>query len=322
MRKELIILGLMGGFLAGAMTSASAGEARPVTLKNTQEFLSGPEEDPDRFRIFVAEPEGEAPPNGYPVIYIMDGNSNFGAMREELIRATNSTYRIPTVLVAIGYPEDDPWNKRRDHDLTPKLPGGELPIGPWGGEMPDTGGADDTLDYIQDVLKPEIEAKFPIDKAHETLTGHSFGGLFTLHTFFTRPEMFSTFVAMSPSIWFGDEYLLTEEAAYRENYEADPDDAELYILVGRCEEIVGECDPGIKSTDKRDAWLLSNGKMVTNAEAMTERLQAIRGDDVQNIIIDGEHHISVIGASLAWVTKATLSDFSAEWDEADPTRRQ
>ena len=308
--------------VAGLLTPASfAHETSPVTLPNAYQMFMGPTEDPDRFRIFVAEPEGEKPPGGYPVIFTMDGNSNFGAMRDEIKRATNSSYAIPTLLVSIGYPEEDPWNERRDTDLTPVLAEGALPIGPWGGVMPDTGGADDTLDFIEDELLPYLHETYSLDEDHMLLTGHSFGGLFTLHTFLTRPEMFSHYSAMSPSIWFGDEVLFDEANAYLENSAEAPDDARLLLIVGQCEEIVGECDPGITSTEARDAWLLSNGKMVTNATAMIELLNVVKGDDAELHIVENEHHISVVGPSLALGLKFLLSDLSASWDAEDPSRR-
>ncbi|MET0427971.1 MAG: alpha/beta hydrolase-fold protein, partial [Microvirga sp.] len=42
--------------------------------------------------------------------------------------------------------------------------------------------------------------------------GHSFGGLFALHTLFTRPALFQTIIAASPTIHWDDSALLRQEA--------------------------------------------------------------------------------------------------------------
>lgn len=304
----LATTGLLTGCLASPTADAQQSrDVEPVTLPNTQ-VMHLTSEAGGAYRVFIAAPSVPAPKDGYPVIYIMDGNSIFGAMRDELIRQLDTTYRTPTLLVAIGYPEDDPWNPRREHDLTPSIPGIENIRGPWGEHVPNVGGADHTLDFIETVVKPAVESQYPVDTSRQTLTGHSFGGLFTLHTFFTRPDMFDSFVAMSPSIWLGDNYILAEEAAYREAYLSSPDDARLLITVGECEQIVGECDAASPSTPRRDEWLVPKGRMVDNAKEMQARLSNIKGNDVAVHIVPNEHHISVIGASLSRVTRFALAE--------------
>ena len=310
--KSTLIAALLASsaLVAGCATEtvdAPVATGQEVVLPNTR-VLQLNSAAGGAYRIFIAAPSEPAPEGGYPVIYITDGNSIFGAMRDELIRQLDTTYRTPTLLVAIGYPEDSPWNPRREQDLTPVIPGIENITGPWGEHVPNVGGADDFLDFIETVVKPSVEAQYPVDRTRQTLTGHSFGGLFTLYTFFTRPTAFQSYVAMSPSIWLGDRHILTEEAAYRATYPGTPDTSRLLIMVGECEQIVGECDAAVPSTPRRDAWLVPEGRMVDNAKEMQARLAELKGEDVQVHIIPHEHHISVIGASLSRVTRFALAE--------------
>jgi len=38
--------------------------------------------------------------------------------------------------------------------------------------------------------------------------GHSFGGLTVINCMLMRPDMFDTYIAISPSLWFGNKYVL------------------------------------------------------------------------------------------------------------------
>jgi len=291
----------------GAAQALPVG-AKPITMHNGEERTLTSTDGKRDFRVFIVAPDAPPPKAGYPVIYILDGNSILGTVVDEVRRQYATTYKVPALVVAIGYPGEDPWNdQRRDFDLTPRVPDGDKLKGPGGEAMAPTGGADLFLDFIQNVVKPAVERDYPVDRSRQTLTGHSFGGLFTLHTFFTRPDTFQTFVAMSPSIWFADNYLLTEEAAYRAKQASSPDTARLLITVGGCEQTPGECDPAMPSTPERDAWIAKNGRQVSNAREMQQRLAAVKGDRVGVYVVEGEHHISVLAASVSRAVRFALT---------------
>ncbi|MBL8643908.1 MAG: alpha/beta hydrolase [Rhodospirillaceae bacterium] len=290
------------------LLGGSIASAKPIVIHNGQEHTLSSADGKRDFRVFIVAPDAPAPEAGYPVIYILDGNSILGTIADEVKRQLHTTYKVPAVVVAIGYPGEDPWNdQRRDFDLTPRVPDGDKLKGPGGEPMAPTGGADLFLEFIEQTVKPVVERDYKIDRSQQTLAGHSFGGLFTLHTFFTRPETFQNFVAMSPSIWFADNYLLTEEAAYRAKFSEMPDKARLLITVGGCEQTIGECDPAMQSSPARDAWLGAKGRQVDNAVEMHKRLSALKGDAVNVYVIPGEHHVSVLAASVSRAVRFALS---------------
>jgi predicted alpha/beta superfamily hydrolase len=66
-----------------------------------------------------------------------------------------------------------------------------------------TGGNDAFLSFIIDELKPAIAKATQVDPGRQALFGHSLGGLFVLHALFSRSDAFDTFIAGSPSIWWG-----------------------------------------------------------------------------------------------------------------------
>lgn len=158
-------------------------------------------------RLFLAVPKGTAPAAGWPILYLLDGNAAFDYLTAEMLA------RVPgLVLAGVGYDTDRQFSRdRRIFDFT-------APDGPGDGIRPDpvhlermAGGAAQFLDRLTGPLREAAEEGLPVDPARRVLWGHSFGGLFTLYAALTRPEAFSRYAAISPSIWW-DEALIRRVA--------------------------------------------------------------------------------------------------------------
>ncbi|MGC4110319.1 MAG: alpha/beta hydrolase-fold protein [Nocardioides sp.] len=222
------------------------------------------------FRIMISAPRGKAPPQGYPVVYLLDGNSVFGTMTEA-VRMQEG--RIgPAVIVAIGYPIDTALDgPRRFYDLTEVTDPKNLPEQT--GRDRRTGGRETFLDFLIGQVKPLVESKYPIDQNSSTLFGHSLGGYFVLHTLFSRPEAFHKYVAASPSIWWNGHSLVTERKSYIEKRRGHEKRNELMVIVG-AEEL---------------------GYMVNDARDIVRTLAPMR---VYHKEIAGEDHVSVLPPAL------------------------
>ncbi|QTI79328.1 alpha/beta hydrolase [Roseomonas marmotae] len=192
--------GLAGGLLAGR--GAVAGPAAQAHYQPERtEVWDFTARSGRRYRILLSWPPGEAPAQGWPVLYALDGNAMFPLL-------TGACRLLPDtaqgVIVAIDFPLDDAEPERRDFEYTPPAP-----------DAPGrNGGADALLAIMEREVKPAVEAAFRIDRARQALFGHSYGGLFTLHALFTRPAGFSTWLAASPSIWWGEGLLLRESEGF------------------------------------------------------------------------------------------------------------
>ncbi|UUX49286.1 alpha/beta hydrolase-fold protein [Nisaea acidiphila] len=193
----------------------SFNDVCPAPLPGTRYFDFRPDDAPNpdsSYRVFVHVPEGEAPEDGWPALYMTDGNAVIGTAVDAL-RAQASYPRGtgigPGVIVAIGYPTDaayDPF--RRSWDLSPP-PGAEYPPFHDGGPVVRTGGAEFFLSFLLDTLRPWLHARLPVNGGAESLFGHSFGGLFTLYALATRPAAFRNWIAASPAIYWEDEVIRT-----------------------------------------------------------------------------------------------------------------
>ena len=93
-------------------------------------------------------------------------------------------------------------NTDRTRDLTPTKA-----TGPNAAQFPTAGGADNFLKFIETEVIPEIEKRYRV-QPYRVLAGHSFGGLFAVHALITRPELFNSYVAVSPSLQWSDDATL------------------------------------------------------------------------------------------------------------------
>lgn len=146
------------------------------------------------YQIMVYKPVEPPPPSGYPVIYLLDANSVFGTMVEAVRvqgRRPEKTGAIPAMIVGIGYPIAAPFSPHRYYDFTPKATT-KYTRKPDGTPIPEQGGADEFLRFIEEELKPDMEQQFQIDRGRQAIFGHSLGGLFVIHALFTKPGLFDT----------------------------------------------------------------------------------------------------------------------------------
>lgn len=135
----------------------------------------------------------------YPVIYLLDGGSHFHSVTGLLDQLTSNELCPEMIVVAIT-------NTDRSRDLTPSR-SLKLPDGTEQEWLKTTGGADNFLKFIETELFPHIEKSYPTEP-HRILIGHSFGGLFAIHTMMNRPELFNSYVAIDPSLWWDNRKLL------------------------------------------------------------------------------------------------------------------
>lgn len=191
-RGPRVAISLLGSLLLLVLFSASAfaqyGGPTKLTIKSS---VLGE----DRV-ILVRTPPGYATNNvKYPVLYMTDGDAHIGHTSSTIDFLVRSG-RISDMIL-VGIPNTD-----RTRDLTPAKG-----TGPNAAQFPTAGGADNFLKFIETELIPEIEKTYRV-QPYRILAGHSFGGLFAVHTLITRPELFNSYIAVSPSLQWSDEATL------------------------------------------------------------------------------------------------------------------
>ena len=205
-----ILAGWLGMSSAGVPFNVQSGYVLPET--ETWDLTSSGGET---YRIFVSHPAGDPPPQGFPVLYVLDGNTIFGSFAEaRRLQGVSDPEIGKTLIVGVGYPDGAPYDyKRRMKDFTPPfpdpMPAAEMPFAQWA-----VGGQDHLVSFLLDDLRSVIVSRYTINQHRQALFGHSLGGLFALHMLYRHPDAFVAIIAASPSIWWNDQGILAEERSF------------------------------------------------------------------------------------------------------------
>lgn len=146
----------------------------------------------------------------YPVLYMTDGDRQIGhtaATADYLAREG----RMPEVII-VGISNTD-----RTRDLTPT----KVERMGQGFATPTSGGADRFLDFIATEVIPYVEKNYRT-QPYRVFAGHSFGGLFAMHAFFTRPSLFHGVIAVSPTLTWDDRYVYRRAAEWMKSASGQP----------------------------------------------------------------------------------------------------
>ena len=132
----------------------------------------------------------------YPVIYLLDGDSHRNKLLGIIEGLTEGLQPAMPEVIVVGL-----GNQNRMRDYTPthtlNLPNGK----PGSKAYSQTGGGEKFLDFIEQELRPRIEADYATSGVN-ILMGHSFGGLLVMEAVRSQRRSFSGYVAIDPSLWF------------------------------------------------------------------------------------------------------------------------
>jgi len=136
-------------------------------------------------------PEGyDAPDVKFPVIYVLDGDGRC----QHIVPTARFLFlnnKMPKAIVVSVI------NIDRNHDFLPA----SMP------NIPTGGGADNFIQFFKKELIPYIDKKFKTEHFN-VLVGHSFGGTFAIHALLCDPELFDSYIAIDPSIWYNNQMLI------------------------------------------------------------------------------------------------------------------
>ncbi|AYD04537.1 alpha/beta hydrolase-fold protein [Neorhizobium sp. NCHU2750] len=266
-----------------------------LCLPGATAFDLAPEKGGPAYRIFVSVPDGDAPPSGFPVIYVLDGNADFVTVSETVRRVTRrpaATGIHPAIVVGIGYPNTASYDaERRYFDFTLKAPAG--------GQDHDAGlaygGQAAFIDFLTRCLMPRIERRFAADPTRRMLLGHSLAGYFALEVAARCPGLFSGYACFSPSIWWDREGLgqrLDEGGLMTAS-------SRLYLAAGRYEQ---ETAPWQAAHAASEDYLAvrESRRMVDNARDLAARLTATFADEerIRFELGEQEDHATILPSLL------------------------
>lgn len=185
----------------GAQLAQAQTVARPLVIGDSLELVSKGLKETRRINVYLPDAYQTERSMSFPVVYMPDG----GLAEDFLhiagliqVSIANGSMR-PFILVGIE-------NTVRRRDLT-----GPSENALDRKEVPDLGGSKRFRQFIAEELIPEIEQRYRTTK-ERALVGESLAGLFTLECLLHTPELFQTYIAIDPSLWWNDEALTTQFA--------------------------------------------------------------------------------------------------------------
>ncbi len=126
----------------------------------------------------------------YPVLYLLDGDAYFNYITSYIEYQEDLGILPPMIVVGLR-------NTDRTRDFTPTEIDNE----------PTAGGADRFINFLEIELIPAIEENFKA-APYRILFGHSLGGLFSLYVLQTKPELFKSYLVISPGFNYDDNYII------------------------------------------------------------------------------------------------------------------
>ncbi len=227
--------------VAGQGTApARASDAAPLVIGETFTIDSRIMGETRRINVYAARGYAATPETPLPVLYMPDGG-----MAEDFLHVAgllqvsvgNGTMR-PFLLVGIE-------NTERRRDMT-----GPTTVEEDRKIAPRVGGSAAFRRFIRDELMPAVKGRYRTTD-ETAIVGESLAGLFVVETFLLAPEMFDTYIAFDPSLWWNDqelaktagEWVRGRPLAGKTLYLATGGDAGLEPAVQRLTEALGASAP-------------------------------------------------------------------------------
>jgi predicted alpha/beta superfamily hydrolase len=227
------------------------------------------------YRLMMTPPIAPAPAGGYPVLWVLDG-AGYNGLAVDMVRNRGALggELDSALVVSVGYPTDDvaEWMSRRFGDFS------AWPPGPGPFEQVPSGGLERFLDMLSQDALPAVAERFAIDPQRMAIVGHSMGGLAVLHALFTRPAMFQSFLAISPSIHWGGCAVLANEAAFAAQVRDGLVAPRVFIAVGGREQTPPAALPAGHPGPLEDLVAAVHAqRAVDHVAELADRLRALSG---------------------------------------------
>lgn len=135
--------------------------------------------------------------DSFPVLYMPDGGikEDFPHIANTIAKLVEEKSIPPIILVGIE-------NTERGRDLS-----GFSDVEADSKYCPLTDGSSNFRNFITEELVSEISKRYRVTNK-KGIIGESLAGLFVMETFLMKPESFDFYIAMDPSLWWNNHYLV------------------------------------------------------------------------------------------------------------------
>ena len=185
--------------LPTSAAAAQAHRAEPLVIGETFTMESAVLGETRRITVYRT---AAAPDGAHPVLYMPDGGigEDFLHVAGLVQVLTGNGGMRPFLLVGIENTErrrdlTGPTENAEDREIAPRV-----------------GGSAAFRSFLRDELMPEVRRRYPTTD-ETAIVGESLAGLFVVETFLLEPDLFDTWIAFDPSLWWNDGRLVEGAAA-------------------------------------------------------------------------------------------------------------
>jgi predicted alpha/beta superfamily hydrolase len=174
-------------------TAIDASAASPLVIGETFTIQSKTLSETRRINVYMPPQYTESRDSRLPVLYMPDGGiaEDFLHVAGLVQVSTGNGTMRPFILVGIE-------NTQRRRDLTgPTQNAEDRKI------APKVGGSAAFRQFIRSELMPVIRSRYRTT-GETAIIGESLAGLFVVETLFLEPDLFDTYIAFDPSVWWND----------------------------------------------------------------------------------------------------------------------
>jgi len=188
--RLLLVLGLLLGAASATAAAADASMPAHLTLRIPSKVLA----ETRVVNVYVPPGYDGKAQTRYPVLYMLDGgeNEDFPHLVDTLDGLIRAGSIPPMLLVGIE-------NTERRRDMTgPTTVESDRQIAPL------VGGSATFRQFLAEELLPQIRAIYNVND-EAAIIGESLAGLFVIETLFVQNDLFDTYIAIDPSLWWNAE---------------------------------------------------------------------------------------------------------------------
>jgi uncharacterized protein len=201
----------------------------------------------------------------YPVIYLLDGDGHFSSVTGlvEQLTETNGNMLFPEMIV-VGITNTD-----RMRDLTPTHT--QLNFSGDSSQPSTSGGGEEFISFIEKELIPHIDSLYPT-APYRVFIGHSLGGLTVMNTLIHHPQIFNSYLAIDPSMWWDRQSLLKQTGSIlmQNNFKGKT------LFLG----VANTMSPGLDTATVRKDTILSN-QHIRSILSLTDSLKKATGNGLK-----------------------------------------
>ena len=216
-------------FLTSCFSSIKSNKSlESVVLPNTQILKIHSKFTKQNYHIYVNVPASyiKNSRRQYPTIVTLDADYSF-AIAKQIVEHLSNRHRLPEMFIfGIAYEDSSQYKLHRTRDYTPT----HVDSGGYGSEYDKhSGGGPAFAGFIEKELFPYLNEHFRLSN-QKVLIGHSYGGLFASWLMLTKPESFSGYIVVSPSLWYDNEMIFKLQESVLASGKSMP--ANVFFAIG------------------------------------------------------------------------------------------